>query len=186
MKSAMLLVLILLVYGPASAAEKVVVYGDSSYPPYSYMEGNAPRGLYVDILKRAFSKMPDFEVAIKMAPWQRVLSLAESGKVMAVFAPYYRQELRPWLSYSEPLHREGMVLFCREDVMKESRPKWPQDYKGLRIGINAGFAVGREEQEKGLVILEEAHNNEMSVLKLINSRLDCYINDQLAVLNTVK
>ena len=43
------------------AAEKVVVYGDDSYPPYTYLDATTkkPMGIYVEILQAAFAKMPD-------------------------------------------------------------------------------------------------------------------------------
>ena len=43
--------------------------------------------------------------------------------------------------YSEPVLEETVVVVCRDQVLKKSRPLWPDDYAGLVIGSNSGFQV---------------------------------------------
>jgi polar amino acid transport system substrate-binding protein len=47
----------------SQAAQLVVLYGDSDYAPYSYVENGRFTGIYVEMLTRAASTMaPQFEV----------------------------------------------------------------------------------------------------------------------------
>ena len=78
----------------ASAAEKVVVYGDDSYPPYTYLDAatKKPMGIYVEILQAVFAKMVDYEVTIELVPWKNALNKVETGSGLAMFPPYYNKE----------------------------------------------------------------------------------------------
>ena len=173
---------ILLICSQALAVERVTIYGDDGYAPYSYLENGQVRGIYVDILQQAFRMMPDYDVTITLVPWKRGLRLIESGRAFALFPPYHQPVLRPWMApYSEPILEEAVVIMCHEDVMAHTRPYWPDDYKGLLVGFNEGFAVGRNAGREGVIRAEEAASNEINVLKLINRRIDCYVNDRLAI-----
>jgi polar amino acid transport system substrate-binding protein len=180
------LFLMLVAAFPLHAAQNVTVYGDDAYPPYSYQKGKEARGIYVDILKKAFAQMPDYNVTIELVPWKRAVKLVETGKGFAFFPPYYRPDLRPWVIHSEPILEEAVVVFCRDDVLASPRPDWPADYKGLTVGTNEGFSLGRKEAEQGIITLEEAGDNDKNVIKVANKRIDCYLNDRLAVLQTIQ
>ena len=52
--------LILLVQvGAVGAETEVVVYSDDNYLPYAYKEGGQARGIYTEILKKAFARMEE-------------------------------------------------------------------------------------------------------------------------------
>ena len=49
----------------------VTVLCDASYPPYSYAENGEAKGLYSDILRAAFARMPsNFGVETEGRRWQ--------------------------------------------------------------------------------------------------------------------
>ena len=176
---------------PAAYAEEapieVTVYADAGYPPYSYVEQGVAVGIYAEILKRAFARMPRYRVTIAPVPWRRGLAFIESGQAFAIFPPYYHPTTRPYMRpYSEPILDEKVVVFCRADVLARPRLRWPEDYLGLVIGSNAGFMLGgeafRAAVSAGKIRYEEVGGNEQNIRKLIAGRLDCYVNDRLAVL----
>ena len=119
----------------AAEKQKVVVYGDNGYPPYSYLENDVPKGVYVDILQTAFSRMSDYEVTIEMKPWKRGVHLVKSGKVMALFPPYYSDERTLWMNFSEPILQEQVVVFGKADNLA-GKSKWPEDFYNSKIGMN--------------------------------------------------
>lgn len=88
--------------------------------------------------------MKGYQVKINAVPWKRALSYIERGKGFAIYPPYHRAEDRPYMwPYSIPILDERVIVVCRAEVFSDSvRPVWPDDYYGLVIGQNAGFASG--------------------------------------------
>ena len=80
----------------------VTVYGDDSYPPYSYVENGKLTGIYTAILKKVFSQMPDYNVSIHSIPWKRGLAEIEQGKIFALYPPYKRLSLLHITRVAEP------------------------------------------------------------------------------------
>lgn len=170
----------------------VTVYGDNDYAPYSYeLEGEA-KGVYVDILRAAFKKMPDYRVNIVLIPWKRGLKMLEAGKGFALFPPYYYANQRPYISpYSEPILAEEVAVFCNDEkVDGRELSNWPAGYKGLKIGVNESFALGGDDfwqaVNKGEIKVESAKGNRANIINLYKQRTDCYVNDRLSILWEVK
>lgn len=119
-------------------------------------------------------------------PWQRGIVLLEKGAALALYPPYYRPLERPYLRYSEPLLSEQTAVFCNAaSAHGHSLKNWPDDYAGLRIGINAGFLSGGARFDaavrEGRLSVHPAHGSRSNVLKLLRGRIDCYINDRLSI-----
>ncbi len=49
-----------LIWAAPCFAIDVTIYGDNSYPPYSYDDNGKPSGLYVKIIKKAFEKIEGY------------------------------------------------------------------------------------------------------------------------------
>ncbi|WP_163351893.1 ABC transporter substrate-binding protein [Desulfovibrio sp. JC010] len=161
------------------AAEKITVYGDKTYPPYSYVQNGTYNGIYVQILQKAFARMDGYDVQIKPLPWKRVLLGIEKGHYFAFFPPYYRPKLRPWIdTYSVPILEEGYGLFCRKEVLTKPRQNWPEDYKDLQIGTNLGFAVPGIDKIK----FQKAASTIQNAKKLMQGRIDCYASNNISSL----
>ncbi|BCS99040.1 ABC transporter substrate-binding protein [Desulfoluna limicola] len=177
----------LLAGGATATVTEVSVYCDDNYPPYSYEVDGQARGVYTAILNTAFSRMEGYRVTIVPIPWKRGLHYIKSGEGFAIFPPYYRPETRPYMwPYSDPILREELVVFCRQDVLTAApRKKWPDDFFGLTLGQNAGFLTGGEAFDeavkKGDITIDEAMSNRINILKLGIRRVDCYINARLSI-----
>jgi polar amino acid transport system substrate-binding protein len=170
---------------------EVTVYGDNSYPPYSYEEDGRAEGIYTRILHKAFSKMDGYQVKIKAVPWKRGLVYLERGGGFALFPPYHHQTERTWMwPYSVSILEEKVVVFCRRDRMESPRPVWPRDYYGLSVAMNSGFMVGGnafvDALKQGHIKLEESSSNATNIIKLVRRRVDCYINDRLSILSGIE
>jgi len=169
----------------AAMATEVTVYGDESYPPYSFKEKGKMTGIYTVILEKIFSKMPDYTVTIKSLPWKRGLKQIESGDIFALYPPYERRKERPYMEYDMPILDEELVVFCQNKVLTSPRPNWPDDYFGLTIGNNAGFAAGGEAfwaaVKAGKIKVQETKGTPANLKKLIGGRVDCYMNDGLSI-----
>lgn len=169
------------------AQTPVKIYTDDNFAPYTYMDGSKVKGLYIEILEKAFSRMSGYEVSIEGLPWKRALWYMETGEGFAMFAPYYRPLERPYISpYSVSFYEEEVVVFCREEVMNAPRKKWPEDFKGLVIGRTAGFLSGGDDLAKavkeGVVFLDEYKSARENIIKMLAGRIDGYINDRQTIL----
>lgn len=178
------------IVGLTSATEKtpieVLVYAEDGYPPYSYVEAGEARGIYTEIMKLAFARMPSYRVTIEPIPWKRGLALIESGRGFAFYPPYYRPERLFIKLYSIPILKESVAVFCRNEILVRRRPNWPEDYYGLIVGVNRGYRVGGDKfwaaVSSGKILVDEAGNNRQNILKLLAGRVDCYVSDRLSVL----
>jgi polar amino acid transport system substrate-binding protein len=149
------------------------------------VENGQFKGIYVDVLKHVAKKLaPSYSVEVRPVPWKRGLRNLETGQSLALFPPYRNKDRSYIEPYSVPLYRESVVLFCNEQVMKKSSRKFPEDFAGLTIGINLGFALGEKmvaaAKAKTVTILE-AKGNEDNLWNLQSGKVDCYANDRLAV-----
>lgn len=134
---------LLFIFTTESFARRVIIYGEATYKPYSWGEDGEFKGLYIDILQRAFQQMKGYQVTLKPIPWERGLHLLEIGKGFALFAPYYHPTRRPYMSpYSFPLFIEKTILVCNKNVDSKRRERWPDDYMGLTIGQSSGYLLG--------------------------------------------
>lgn len=174
----------------AHATEKVVLYGDENYPPYSYIEHGRFTGIDVDILRRAAERLrPAYELTVKPTPWKRGLALLENGTAFGLFPPGRKHERTYIGQYSAVILRESVVVFCNRAVMRTARTNFPADYAGLTIGINAGFLLSDrlvQAANRGLVRLEPAKDNDANLKKMAMHRIDCYASDRVAALFSAK
>jgi polar amino acid transport system substrate-binding protein len=175
---------------PGQAADTVVLYGDSDYPPYSYVDNGRFTGIYVDVLTLAANMMaPQFKVELRPLPWKRGLAEMESGRAFALFPPGLKKERAFIGSYSLPLYRETVVLFCNDKVMKTPRTTFPDDFNGLTVGVNSGFLLSArliDAVNLGLLRLEPAKGNDANLKKLALERIDCYASDRGAAMYSTK
>ncbi|MCL9782070.1 ABC transporter substrate-binding protein [Vibrio sp. S4M6] len=181
-----LLVILTLIWTSSVVAQtKVTVYGDDSYPPYSYAENGKITGIYTVILKKVFSQMPDYDVSIQGVPWKRGLAQIKAGEIFALYPPYKRPKQRPYMQYDGPILDEKLVVVCQQSKLKTPRPNWPDDYIGLTIGNNSGFSAGGDKFHELVkakkIKLDEVKGTERNLLKLISGRTDCYMNDALSI-----
>lgn len=166
------------------ATELVTLYGDESYPPYSYVEAGVFKGIYVDFLRQVSGAMPGFRLQLSPVPWKRGLQMMQNGEAMGLFPPYQFADRTYLAPYSVALNAEHIVLMCHQAVMARPRVHFPADFAQLNIGINRGFALDnqlREAAREKRIRLEEANSNDANIRKLAARHIDCYANDQKAI-----
>lgn len=172
----------------ASPPIEVTILCDAGYPPYSYAEGSQAKGLYSDILRAAFARMPEYRVHIRPLPWARGLAELAKGRAFALYPPYFRPGERPWMDYSRPILREKLVVFMRAEVARTlPDERFPQAYRGLRIGQNRGFINIVDQDYQVMLARGElrqiySKDNRTNLAMLYRGRLDAYINDRRSVL----
>lgn len=176
----------------AATPIEVTILCDNGYPPYSYGEDGEAKGLYSDILRAAFARMPAYRVSIRPVPWRRGLAELERGTSFALYPPYYRPLERPYMDYSRPLLAEKVVVYLNPGTARSHAiADFPGAYLGLNIGMNDGFSVVQnplfeQMRERGQLMVSHARDNRSNLLKLSRERIDAYINDRLSILWTLQ
>ena len=90
---------------------------------------------------------------------------------------------------SSDLYAETEVVFCHDAIKLPKSPKFPEDFKGLTMGINAGFLLSQrlmDASRSGVVKIEEAYNNDSNLRKLAAKRVDCFVSDRASALFSSK
>ncbi len=171
----------------AAAPVDVTIYADDHYPPYSYVDNGRLTGIYTLIVERALERLPGYRVQLLPVPWKRGVLMLEKGQAFALYPPYFRPAERPYMKYSEAMLTEQLVVFCNAGLARRRALKvWPDDYFGLRIGMNAGFLAGGKQFDAavkaGRLSVDAVHGSRANLLKLLRGRIDCYVNDRLSIL----
>ena len=179
------IILIILLSVNLLASQIVEFAGDQNYPPYSYSQDGVAKGIYVDILKSAFAKMPGYDLKINMMAFKRAIKMTKLGKTIGFFPPYYSKERKKWAKFSEPLLSETTVVFTKKETLKDKK-NFPEDFYGLRVCLNRGFGkfvLGGEKFAQAIkdkkILLIEADNNQACMSRIVRGIADFYINDQL-------
>lgn len=122
------------------SAQLITLYGDRDYPPYSYEQDGKAKGVYVDIIRAAFKKMPQYNVEFKMLAWKRDIAMVKSGKAVGFFPPYYSKERIKWTHFSQALLEESSNVYAKEKTLR-GRKKFPADYYGTTVCLNRGWTL---------------------------------------------
>ncbi|MFV1852647.1 MAG: substrate-binding periplasmic protein [Thalassospira sp.] len=165
----------------------ITLYAEDSNIPYAFLDGADPDGIYVRILEEAFARMPQYRLEIVNVPFRRGMELLKDGQIMGFFPPYERKD-RDWIErYSIPILRETVVAICSNDYARSNNLfQFPDDFAGARFANNAGYKLAGnaffEMVEAGDIVLEEANTTASNLRFLMAGRVDCYVNERMAIL----
>ncbi len=97
----------------ARQKSRIVVGGDSDYPPYEFLDRNGqPAGYNVD-LTRAIARQMGVTVDIRLKPWSRVQKGMESGEIDVVQGMFYSVERSRAFDFSPPHEIVQHVIVVR-------------------------------------------------------------------------
>ncbi len=165
----------------------ITLYGEDNNAPYAFLDGADADGIYVRILREAVARLPQYQLEFANVPFRRGMELLKAGEIMAFFPPYARKD-RDWVErYSIPILRETVVAICANDFAYDHNLEvFPDDFKGARFANNAGYRMAGDAffamVENGQIILEEANTTASNLRFLMAGRVDCYVNERMAIL----
>lgn len=168
-------------------AVTVMLYAEDSNAPYAFFDGVSADGIYVRILREAFERMPGYELELTSVPFRRGMELLKDGKITGFFPPYKRAD-RDWVQrYSVPILSETVVVLCSNDYARHrDLDVFPDDFTGARFANNAGYRLAGaaffDMVEAGAITLEEANTTASNLRLLVAGRVDCYVNERMAIL----
>ena len=169
-------------FSAAFGGQVVKIVSDDSSPPYSYVLGGGAAGIYVEILQAVFARMPKYELQISPMPWKLAMQQTQAGEFLGAVGSY-RRASRAWMTYSAPILKENVAVFCRKEIAQKVVGKvFPQGYAGLRFARNTGFKIGGDAfdamAERNEITVEDVASTELNLRKLSAGRVDCYITDR--------
>ena len=171
----------------AASGQTVTIFVDDAYQPYSFKNAaGEAQGVYIDILKTAFSRMPEYSVKLEPVPWKRGKLLMEKGEGLGLAPAFFHGHDWPYLyPYSLPISDEKIISVCHASVLNKPRSNWPNDYIGLRVGNVAGFDgwggdVFYDLVHQGKIAYEEAKGSVESIIKLGLGRVQCIMMEENA------
>ena len=177
-------IVLFLLFIPFSAVAEdinVTIHVDDAYQPFSFSENGHAKGMYIDVLRVAFSKMKGFNVTMEPVPWNKGKKMMDEGKGFALTPAFFHGRDWPYLyPYSLPFYAETIISVCTEEVLKQPRPNWPEDYRRLVIGNLAGFDEWGGVALKASVIKSQidyhkVQSSDVLIKMIINDRLDCIL-----------
>jgi len=166
----------------------VIILADDDYPPYSYVEQGKLKGIYIDLVNKAASLLqPHYQVTLEAIPWQRGLVMMEQGKAFALLPPYIHKETRPFIKpYSVVLQEEVVVTYCHQAIkLEQTLNSSSNTTTKIDIGINAGYLLLNEKYHQAVdnnkIKIWENKSTEANLMKLVTNKIDCYVNDRIAI-----
>jgi polar amino acid transport system substrate-binding protein len=144
------------------------------FPPYSFEENGAAKGIAVDIVKEVFARMGFSDVSISLYPWGRGYEMAKLGQVDGIFTIYWLEEREPLFFFSnQELMSADIALFA----LKDRRVKFDgnlSSLKGMVIGTAINVSLGERFDQAvrdGSVTVEPTIDNTSNALKLLAGRV---------------
>jgi len=120
---------------PRSWKSRILIGGDSDYPPYEYLDDNGqPAGYNVE-LTRAIAKQMHLQVEIRLQPWEKIREELASGKIDIVQGMFYSPERDKTFDFS-PAHTT--VSHVPVGRMATPLPKTLEELDGKTVAVMAG------------------------------------------------
>jgi len=175
------------------SAQEVNIYTYDVLPPFAFRNANGElTGVYVEIVKKAVSNMPDYTVSFKVVPWARAKKITEKGQAFAILPPYFHahdwltesEPKRPYIwPYSLPLFTQHDVVVCNEKVLDKPRTKYPEAFTGLNFVMWRGDGRAGEKfasMVKNKKIDLHFLNNVKNIIPyLLMERADCTVTSRI-------
>lgn len=169
--------LIVLLPSYAKADPLKLCTSDINWYPYTYMEGNKLKGLYIDMLN-SVEKSSKTDFQITALPWKRCLALATKGKFDGVLGISFLKERAEYIDYPPDVEYLNISDFRLSQVtyvavgMKAARKRYDGTPGSLPepVRVPLGFSIGVELKQKGVDVDDGAYSDEINIKKLIKHR----------------
>ncbi len=159
-------------------ANSIKIYTKLDNSPYSYMENNKLKGIYVSILNNIFNKINNFEVKQIAIDSQKVIKDMKNKKILALNGLYYRPENNKYIEkYTEPIFYENIVLMCNNNILNKKREIFPDDFYDLNISKNISISINSDK-----LIINNKKSTKDGILKLASNKINCFIDSEFSVL----
>ena len=154
----------------ASAADPIVIFGNSSKPPKSWLDEGSPKGILVDILREVEART-GLVFDIRLMPWKRAYMNALDGQG-GIFGLSRNKKRLNLFDFSEVQYVEELRLVVLKG--NEFTYRTIDDLKGKTLGVTRGASYGDEfDRAKGQVFTPSEDSSPVCRLRmLLAGRID--------------
>ena len=156
----------------AAGAPALVIYTEDS-PPGSYLQGGKPAGFSVDLVREILRRLKRKD-AIRVVPWSRGYTLAQSSPNVALFATTRLAQREKQFHWVGPLYSHTWAFYGRKGTgirvgsLEDARRVW-------RIGTYRQDAKAQYLDAQGFKNLVRANRNISNVKHLLDGKLDLWV-----------
>lgn len=168
--------------------KKNVTVAVADWAPYEFEKHGQIKGISVDIVDEAFRRM-GYKVTKRILPFSRAIEMLKSGEVDMiedVKNTAERQEIG--IFSKQPIINTYTSLFVKSDSNITFSGNI-LDLKPYKIGTIRDYSYSKEFDDavKNKVIqTEEVDNKEQNINKILDNRIDIYIENRLVLLTALK
>lgn len=88
MRTVLLLICSFIIISFIHPIQEVVIVTDDVSAPFTYTDsGGNLTGIYIEIVKKAVSMIPEYTVTFRILPWERAKNEVKYGKAFALLPP---------------------------------------------------------------------------------------------------
>ncbi len=162
---------------------RIVVGGDSDYPPYEYLDENGrPAGYNVE-LTRAIAEAVGLDVEIRLGPWAGVRKALEQGESDVLQGMFYSPERDLTFDFSQPhAVAHGVAIVRKGDG---DPPADLDDLRGKRIVVQQGDIMHDFAVDNGLSVTA-VESPEQALRELADGSYDCALMSRVVALYTIE
>ena len=154
--------------------------GTKNYPPFAYLEDGEFRGLLVDIVRAVDDNLPQYKIQLEAEAMTNVRERLGKGDVSGFLGSYFAINEWPEVyPYSYPIFHEQMAVICNARFSKGAQLTWPQDFKGVKLGVIRNYTgwrkYGAKARDLGTFNVIELPSPEVALQAVQNEALECVL-----------
>ena len=167
-----MLLITLGLFASSVRADQIMIFGDSSEPPKSFIsEQGEPEGLIIEVV-RFIAKEAGIKLKIQLLPWNRAYRHAARGDGM-IMSLSKTPERKKIFDYTDAIFYDQIVLVTHSNRI----PNYTsiKDLKGKTLALNLGSSYGVELDtaiKEGLFQVHRVSNRKSWYRMLLRGRVD--------------
>ncbi len=158
-------------------------FADTPFSPFVRGEmGGVPEGgIAVRLVRRVFAEL-EIGTDMKLLPWNRVIKMAEYGRIDGILNVLATPERETFLVFSSPYYQSTSVIYFDSRRLPDFSWEKPEDLLRYRIGLVRGYAFSDElirRSESDIdPLIDWSDTSEMNFAKLLAGRVELVIEDE--------
>jgi len=161
--------------------KEIILATDNWAPFYSpKLESN---GFFTEVVKTAFKRV-GYNCKIKFVPWKRALEQSKTGHYHGLLGAFFKKSREEFYTYSDSVYKTNMVFFSLKE--KNIKFKKLEDLSKYKVGVTRGYHYSKEFDSAINIQKEEVSKLEQNIYKLLNNRIDLFVDSREVVLWLLK
>ncbi|WP_234996088.1 substrate-binding periplasmic protein [Pseudobacteriovorax antillogorgiicola] len=163
------------VYSQACSKSKTLQIGVDPWPPFSYSSSSKLKGVSVDIIRAAFSKV-GIKTDFHLLPWKRIVRNIQLGELDVLANLYYVEDIAKWVKYSLPYLKSDVKLASLKNFKRRIRSI--SSIQGESVAYGQGYSFGKSFDHASHFKKVEVPVTENGLKMMILGRVDLVIDSE--------